>query len=100
MVATLAYKPLGNVINSPNQSTSVDRKMKLRTLPNFLRGEKKVICNKFVLQSAVTCMVWPVQQAGFVFGQADGKVRISGSKGSKTQTIYGIESYTVSLSVR
>lgn len=64
------------------------------------RGEKKVICNKFILQSAVTCLVWPVQQASFIFGLADGKIRIAGSKGSKSQTIYAIDSYTVSLAVR
>lgn len=59
-----------------------------------------MICNKFILQSAVTCLVWPVHQASFVFGQADGKVKMAGSKGSKSQTIYAIDSYTVSLAVR
>lgn len=38
------------------------------------RGEKKVICNKIILQSAVTSLVWPPQQPSFVFGLADGKV--------------------------
>ena len=38
------------------------------------RGEKKVICNKIILQSAVTSLVWPTQQPSFVFGLADGKV--------------------------
>ena len=37
------------------------------------RGEKKTICNKVVLQSAATCLVWPGQQPSFIFGQADGK---------------------------
>lgn len=64
------------------------------------RGEKKVICNKFILQSAVTCLVWPAQQSSFVFGQADGKVKVAGAKGSKSQTVYAIDSYTVSLAVR
>lgn len=64
------------------------------------RGEKKVICNKFILQSAVTCLVWPSQQSSLIFGQADGKVKIAGTKGSKSQTIYAIDSYTVSLAVR
>ena len=59
-----------------------------------------MICNKLILQSAVTCLVWPVQQSSFIFGQADGKVRMAGSKGSKSQTIYAIDSYTVSLAVR
>ena len=64
------------------------------------RGEKKVICNKYILQSAVTCMLWPVQQANFVFGQADGKVKVAGAKGTKSQAIYTISSYTVSLALR
>ncbi len=64
------------------------------------RGEKKVICNKIILQSAVTCLEWPIQQSNFVFGLADGKVKVAGGKGSKSQTVYGIESYTVSLAVR
>ena len=59
-----------------------------------------MICNKFILQSAVTCLVWPVLQASFVFGQADGKVKVAGSKGSKSQTVYAIDSYTVSLAIR
>ena len=40
----------------------------------FCRGEKKVICNKFVQQSAVTCLIWPPDQP-IVFGLADGKVK-------------------------
>jgi hypothetical protein len=36
------------------------------------RGEKKIICNKFVQQSAVTCLMWPIDQP-IVFGLADGK---------------------------
>lgn len=67
---------------------------------HHFRGEKKVICNKIILQSAVTCLVWPVQQPSFVFGLADGKVKLAGAKGSKSQTIYATESYTVSLAVR
>lgn len=64
------------------------------------RGEKKVICNKIILQSAVTCLWWPVQQSNFVFGLADGKIKIGGAKGSKSQTVYAIDSYTVSLASR
>ena len=37
-------------------------------------GEKKVICNKFIQQSAITCLVWPHEQSHFVFGTAEGKV--------------------------
>ena len=38
------------------------------------RGEKKAICGKAVLQSAVTCIAWPSSQSNFVMGLADGKV--------------------------
>lgn len=37
-------------------------------------GDKKVICNKFVHQSAVTCLIWPPEQQSIIFGLADGKV--------------------------
>ena len=37
------------------------------------RSDKKVICNKFVQQSAVTCLVWPPDQP-IIYGLADGKV--------------------------
>ena len=66
---------------------------------NF-RGEKKVICNKILLQSAVTCLIWPHNQTSFIFGLANGKVRVGGAKGSKSQPIYSTESYTVSLAIR
>ncbi|WAR22903.1 IF172-like protein [Mya arenaria] len=52
-------------------------------------GEKKVICNKFIQQSAVTCLIWPPEQP-IVFGLADGKT-------NKSSTIYGTDSYVVSL---
>lgn len=45
-----------------------------------IRGEKKVICNKIILQSAVTCLAWPSTQPSFVFGLADGKVAAIYSK--------------------
>ncbi|CAC5423828.1 IFT172 [Mytilus coruscus] len=59
-------------------------------------GEKKVICNKFVQQSAVTCLMWPPEQP-IVFGLADGKVRSANIKTNKSSTIYGTDSYVVSL---
>ena len=46
-----------------------------------LRGDKKSIVNKIVLESAVTCLIWPTVQSHYVFGLADGKV---------TQTIMNI----------
>ena len=39
----------------------------------YFRGDKKTICNKFVQQSAVTCLIWPPEQQ-IIFGTADGKV--------------------------
>ncbi|OWF38575.1 intraflagellar transport protein 172 homolog [Mizuhopecten yessoensis] len=59
-------------------------------------GDKKTICNKFVQQSAVTCMIWPNEQP-IVFGLADGKVRAANIKTNKSSTIYGTDSYVVSL---
>lgn len=47
--------------------------MKLVYITEFYRGEKKVICNKFVQQSAVTCLIWPADQL-IICGLADGKV--------------------------
>ncbi|XP_005107698.1 intraflagellar transport protein 172 homolog isoform X2 [Aplysia californica] len=59
-------------------------------------SEKKVICNKFVQQSAVTCLVWPPDQP-IVYGLADGKVRSANTRTNKSTTIYATESYVVSL---
>ncbi|KAG7460913.1 hypothetical protein MATL_G00203920 [Megalops atlanticus] len=59
-------------------------------------GEKKVICNKFVQTSAVTCLQWPAEHA-IIFGLAEGKVRLANTKTNKSSTIYGTESYVVSL---
>ncbi|MBN3302921.1 IF172 protein, partial [Amia calva] len=59
-------------------------------------GEKKVICNKFVQTSAVICLLWPAEHA-IIFGIAEGKVRLANTKTNKSSTIYGTESYVVSL---
>ncbi|TRY86956.1 hypothetical protein DNTS_000647 [Danionella cerebrum] len=59
-------------------------------------GDKKVICNKFIQTSAVTCLVWPLEQA-IIFGLAEGKIRQANTKTSKSSTIYGTDSYVVSL---
>ncbi|XP_071116630.1 intraflagellar transport protein 172 homolog isoform X1 [Haliotis cracherodii] len=59
-------------------------------------GDKKVICNKFVQQSAVTCMTWPAEQP-IIFGLADGKVRAANIRTNKSSTVYSTESYVVSL---
>lgn len=60
-------------------------------------GDKKVICNKFILQSSVTCMVWPSNQP-LIFGQADGKVRAANMKSNKSSTIYAADSFVLTLS--
>uniref|UniRef100_W5NFZ6 Intraflagellar transport protein 172 homolog n=1 Tax=Lepisosteus oculatus TaxID=7918 RepID=W5NFZ6_LEPOC len=59
-------------------------------------GEKKVICNKFVQTSAVTCLLWPAEHA-IIFGLAEGKVRLANTKTNKSSTVYGTDSYAVSL---
>ncbi|KAK0069568.1 intraflagellar transport protein 172 isoform X1 [Biomphalaria pfeifferi] len=59
-------------------------------------GEKKVICNKFVQQSAVTCLIWPPDQP-IIYGLADGKVRSANIRTNKSSTVYSTESYVVSL---
>ncbi|XP_062065144.1 intraflagellar transport protein 172 homolog [Lepus europaeus] len=59
-------------------------------------GDKKVICNKFIQTSAVTCLQWPAEYI-IVFGLAEGKVRLANTKTSKSSTIYGTDSYVVSL---
>ncbi|KAG8522493.1 LOW QUALITY PROTEIN: Intraflagellar transport protein 172, partial [Galemys pyrenaicus] len=59
-------------------------------------GDKKVICNKFIQTSAVTCLQWPAEYI-IVFGLAEGKVRLANTKTNKSSTIYGTDSYVVSL---
>ncbi|XP_031427360.1 intraflagellar transport protein 172 homolog [Clupea harengus] len=59
-------------------------------------GDKKVISNKFVQTSALTCLIWPADHA-IVFGLAEGKVRIANTKTNKSSTVYATESYVVSL---
>ncbi|KAK3767076.1 hypothetical protein RRG08_017951 [Elysia crispata] len=59
-------------------------------------GEKKLICNKFVQQSAVTCLIWPPDQP-IIYGLADGKVRSANTRTNKSSTVYSTESYVVSL---
>uniref|UniRef100_F6S4V7 Intraflagellar transport protein 172 homolog n=1 Tax=Ornithorhynchus anatinus TaxID=9258 RepID=F6S4V7_ORNAN len=59
-------------------------------------GDKKAICNKFVQTSAVTCLLWPAEHI-IVFGLAEGKVRLANIKTNKSSTIYGTDSYVVSL---
>uniref|UniRef100_A0A8D0GGL2 Intraflagellar transport 172 n=1 Tax=Sphenodon punctatus TaxID=8508 RepID=A0A8D0GGL2_SPHPU len=46
--------------------------------------------------SAVTCLQWPEENI-IVFGLAEGKVRFANTKTNKSSTIYGTDSYVVSL---
>ncbi|PAA52772.1 hypothetical protein BOX15_Mlig006435g1 [Macrostomum lignano] len=59
-------------------------------------GDKKVICNKFPQQSAVTAMIWPPEQQ-IIFGLAEGKVRLANTRNNKSSTLYSSESLVVSL---
>ncbi|XP_071532014.1 intraflagellar transport protein 172 homolog [Panulirus ornatus] len=59
-------------------------------------GEKKVICNKFVQSSQVTCLTWPFE-GPIIFGLLEGKVRAANVKTNKSQTLYQTDSYVVSL---
>lgn len=100
--------------------------------PHFLlslfRGAKKSICNKFLQQSPVTCLTWPLGQPNcVVFGLADGKVgyafvqkknpvilmltparpparcsqvRAGNLRNNKSQTLYQTNSPVVSLASR
>ena len=62
----------------------------------FFRGEKKVICNKFVQSSQVTSLIWPLD-GPIVFGLLEGKVRAANIKTNKSQTLYQTDSYVVSI---
>ncbi|KAL4649200.1 hypothetical protein GN956_G7681 [Arapaima gigas] len=47
-------------------------------------------------ECAVTCLVWPAEYA-IIFGLAEGKVRLANTRTNKSSTLYGTESYVVSL---
>lgn len=55
-----------------------------------------MICNKFLQQSPVTCLIW-LTEGPLVHGLADGKVRAAHLKSNKAQTLYSTGSYVVSL---
>ncbi|XP_046993145.1 intraflagellar transport protein 172 homolog [Schistocerca americana] len=59
-------------------------------------GEKKVICNKFPQQSAVTCLIW-LTSGPIIYGLADGKVRIANAKTNKSHPLYSTDSYVIAL---
>ncbi|EAT43404.1 AAEL005155-PA [Aedes aegypti] len=59
-------------------------------------NEKKVICNKFPQGGAVTCITW-LSGGMIIAGLEDGKVRSLHCKNNKSKTLYGAESFVVSL---
>lgn len=59
-------------------------------------GDKKVICNKFVQTSAITCLMWPMD-AAIIFGLSEGKVRLANTRNNKSSTVYNTDSYVVSV---
>lgn len=62
-------------------------------------GEKKSICNKFAQNSSVTCMTWPNERHGdLIIGTAEGKIKQGVLKSNKSQSIYGSDSFVVSIS--
>ena len=65
----------------------------------LFRGDKKVICNKFVQQFPVTCLVW-LTEGPIVYGQLDGKVRAAHVKANKSQTLYATNSLVISLAAK
>jgi len=61
-------------------------------------GEKKSICNKFLQNSPVTCVCWPLEHPNeIVFGLAEGKVKLGLLRSNKAQTLYSTDSYVVSV---
>lgn len=66
---------------------------------NFRRGEKKVICNKFKQNSAVTCLTWPTE-GPIIVGLVDGKVRAAFIKTHKIQTLYTADAMTIALATK
>ena len=59
--------------------------------------DKKTICNKYVVTSAVTAVTWPASRANdIVFGCADGKVKL-GNSANKSLSLYTTDSYVLSI---
>jgi intraflagellar transport protein 172 len=60
-------------------------------------GDKKIICNKYEQKVSVTCICWPFERnQEFVFGTADGKVKVGNMK-NKAQSLFSADSSVVSL---
>ncbi|KAF0975063.1 hypothetical protein FDP41_005816 [Naegleria fowleri] len=61
-------------------------------------GEKKIICNKFLQKSAITCCCWPsMHPSEIVFGLRDGRVRMGNTRNNSATTLYQAESEVVAL---
>ena len=62
-------------------------------------GDKKIICNKFEQNSAVTAMVWPNKKSHeLFFGIADGKIKMGMLRSNSAQVLYATGSYVLSMS--
>ncbi|VDP06315.1 unnamed protein product [Soboliphyme baturini] len=59
-------------------------------------SSKKVICNKFLNQSSVTCCLWPSDQK-IIVGLNDGRVRVANVKSNKSSTFYNGKVAVISL---
>lgn len=61
-------------------------------------GDKKSISNKFIQSSPITCLVWPLSRPNeFVYGLAEGKVKVGVLKSNKPAALYSTDSYVVAL---
>ena len=61
-------------------------------------GDKKSICNKFLQASPITALIWPVSRPNeFVYGLAEGKVKVGVLKSNKPAALYSTDSYVVAL---
>lgn len=93
MVKGLAFSPDGTKI-AVGQTDDIIYVYKIGSDWN----EQKKIVNKFVLHSAVTCLVW-LPDDKIIFGTADGKVRLANVKSNKSSALYDATSYVISLAV-
>lgn len=60
-------------------------------------ADKKTICNKYIVTSAVTAVIWPSTRLNdIVFGCSDGKVKM-GNSSNKSLTLFTTDSYVVTL---
>ena len=60
-------------------------------------ADKKTICNKYIVSSSITCVLWPSTRLNdVVFGCSDGKLKM-GNSSNKSLTLFTTQSYVVAL---